>query len=123
MSFIKPAIHTLPYTVSATAPMTSLSIDTLHMSTPDQYGNAAVVSIIDDFSRFIQLYAVKGITADAAARALLTHFGIFGCPETLRSDNGTEFVNDTITALLTHLGTEHALTIAHSKEENGIIER
>ena len=38
-------------------------------------------------------------------------------------DNGTEFINETISEVITLLGTSQAAILAHSKEENAIVER
>lgn len=49
--------------------------------------------------------------------------GRYGNPSQILSDNGTQFVNETIAELLKLVGTEHILTMAYSKEENAIVER
>ena len=38
-------------------------------------------------------------------------------------DNGTEFINETISEVIKLLGTSQAAILAHSKEENAIVER
>jgi hypothetical protein len=82
-----------------------------------------ILVIIDCFSRWIELYACDNATAQEAARCLLEHFGRYGAPAQILSDNGSHFVNETIKEFLTHVGTEHRLTVAYSKEENAIVER
>jgi transposase InsO family protein len=54
---------------------------------------------------------------------LLKHFGRFGTPLQLRSDNGPHFVADVIREFLSLRGTQHCLTLAYSKEENASVER
>ena len=39
------------------------------------------------------------------------------------SDAGSQYVNEVISSLLELIGTDHQVTLAHSKQENGIIER
>ena len=51
------------------------------------------------------------------------HFGRFGAPHQLRSDNGPHFIADLIREFLNLLGTQHCLTLAYSKQENSIVER
>jgi transposase InsO family protein len=53
----------------------------------------------------------------------LKHFGRFGTPLQLRSDNGPHFVADVIREFLSLIGTQHCLTLAYSKEENASVER
>jgi hypothetical protein len=54
---------------------------------------------------------------------LLIHFGRYGAPTKLKSDRGTQFVNDIIEEFLPLVGSNHLLTLAYSKEESGIVER
>ena len=58
-----------------------------------------------------------------AAECLLKHFGRFGAPYQLRSDNGPHFIADLIREFLLLIGVKHYLTLAYSKEENAIVER
>ncbi len=116
-------INATPFTLASREPMRSISVDSIGPLTIDEYGNVHILVIIDDFTRFVELYAIRDVTAAHAAEALLSHLGRYGAPDKLRSDRGTQFVNDTITELLKLVGTEHVLTMAESKEENSIVER
>src|SRR6185437_2577067 len=116
-------INTSPFTLASLAPMKSLSIDSIGPLPMDQYGNVHILVAIDDFTRFVELYAIKDVSALQAAKVLLSHIRRYGAPEKLRSDRGSQFVNETIQALLKLIGTEHELTLAESKEENAIVER
>ena len=49
---------------------------------------------------------------------MLKHFGGFGAPCQLRTDN-----NNLIREFLLLIGVKHCLTLAYSKEENAIVER
>jgi hypothetical protein len=71
----------------------------------------------------VELYPVVDVSAKSACLAMLNHAGRYGCPDTLLSDRGSQFVNGIITELLTMLQVSHDLTIAYSKEENSIVER
>jgi hypothetical protein len=66
---------------------------------------------------------VKDTSAKYAAQALLQHMGRYGASSQIRSDRGSQFVNETIKELLHLVGTEHCMTTAYSKEENAIVER
>ena len=57
----------------------------------DDYGNTYVLTIIDTFSRAIGLHAMQNLEARHAARMLVRHIGIFGCPSIIESDRGTHF--------------------------------
>ena len=54
---------------------------------------------------------------------LFQHFGRFGTPAAIHTDRGTAFHNELIAELTQLVGTDHSLSTAYSKEENGIVER
>ena len=123
MSQIKVPIHTKPFTTASHFPMERLNVDTIGPLKEDERGNRYIIAIIDSFTRWIGLYAVRDVTAECAVDALIEHFGIFGCPAQLLSDNGSQFVNELIKEFTKLIGTEHITTMAYSKEENGMVER
>ena len=57
------------------------------------------------------------------ANNLLIHIGTFGCPQIIQMDNGSEFINSTVTEVVRLVGTTSAAILAYSKEENAIVER
>ena len=71
----------------------------------------------------MELYGTADATALSTAECLLQHFGRFGAPRQLRSDNGPHFIADVIKEFLALVGIEQCLTLAYSKEENAIVER
>jgi transposase InsO family protein len=99
--------------------MECLDIDLVGPFPDDGY----VFVIIDTFTRWVELYHTPDATALSAAQSLLKHFGRFGAPLQLRSDNGPHFVADVIREFHLHVGTQHCLTLAYSKEENALVER
>jgi hypothetical protein len=87
----------------------------------DEDGNTCILAIIDCFSRFLGLYPIKSKAANDCANALNIHCGFFGTPCEIMGDDG--FVNKIIQEYLNLLGTEHVIMMAHSHEENSIVER
>ena len=71
----------------------------------------------------MELYATINATAQSTAECLLQHFGRFGSPRQLRSDRGPHFIAEVIEQFLTHVGVEHELTLAYSKEKNATAEQ
>ena len=123
MSVIKTPVHTHPFTTATYEPMERLNIDTIGPLEEDEFGNSYIIVIVDCFTRFIELFAVKDTSANLTANVLLNHFGRFGCPHQLLSDNGSQFVNNIIEELIKLIGTQFITTLAYSKEENAIVER
>jgi transposase InsO family protein len=112
-------IHAHGFSTSTYTPMECFNIDFIGPFPAGGY----VLVIIDTFTRWVELYRTKDASALSAAQCLLKHFGRFGAPLQLRSDNGPHFIAEIIKEFLALVGTQHCLTIAYSKVENAIVER
>ena len=123
LSQIKPSILARPYIVSSYGLMRSLSMDTVGPFPKDDEENEYILVIIDCFSWYINIYPTKTVSAIEATDKLLDHTSIFRTPNEIQSDRGSQFVNELITELFRLIGTNHQLSVAYSKEENGIVER
>ena len=119
MSMLKIPISAHPFTTSTYTPMECLNIDFIGPFPDGGY----ILVIVDTCTRWVELFHTSDATALSAATALLQHFGRFGAPSQLRSDNGPHFIADLIVEFLAMIGIEHCLTLAYSKEENAIVER
>ena len=119
MSMLKIPIHAHGFTTSTYTPMECLNVDFIGPFPDGGY----IFVIIDTFTRWVELFHTDDATALSAAKCLFQHFGRFGSPYQLRSDNGPHFVADLITEFLSLVGVQHCLTLAYSKEENAIVER
>ena len=123
LSAIKQDVKTRPFTLASYSPMSRIAIDTLGPLPETEKGYKYVIVIIDAFSRFVKLYPCQDVTAFSAMQAILEWIGIFGCPEELVSDNGTQFSNELIDNLLELMNTRDLKIHAYSKEENALVER
>ena len=112
-------IHAYCFTTSTYTPMECLNIDFIGPF-PDQ---GYILVIVDTFTRWVELYHTTYATALSAAECLLEHFGRFGPPHQLRSDNGPNFIADVIREFLHLIGVSHTLTLAYSKQESAIVVR
>ena len=115
----KVIANTVPFTNAAYEPMYCLNIDSIGPVKDDKH----ILVIICCFTRFVELFCVNDTTAKEAAKCLLAHFGRYGAPSKLKSDRGSQFVNDIIEEFIPLVGSNHVLTLAYSKEESGIVER
>jgi transposase InsO family protein len=119
MSMIKVPILTHPFTTSRYYPMERLNIDFVGPFPDGGY----VFTVIDTFTRWLELFHSTEATAIKAAEFLFQHFGRFGAPTQLQSDRGSHFVNKVIKEFLPLVGTQHCLTLAYSSQQNAIVER
>jgi hypothetical protein len=104
--------------------MQCISIDTININRPDEYGNEYILVLIDNFSRWVEMYAISDLSAHTAAECILDFVGRFGVPDKIHSDRGTQFVNDIISQMTQLIGTIHTFNIlAYSHEENAMVER
>ena len=78
----------------------------------DENDHQYVLVLIDAFSRWVDLYPTKGVTADETANRIFQHLSRFGTPERILADRGTAFHNELVSELLHMCRAEHELTIA-----------
>jgi hypothetical protein len=104
-------------------PFEELSVDILTLPFPDALGNHYVVTVVDNFSHWVSVYACGNKSAVCAARALLHHIGTFGVPLRIRSDGGGEFINDILLQLRRLMDCEHVVVHPYLHSANGIAER
>lgn len=105
------------------SPFSELSIDVLKLPNPDAYGYQYIAVVVDNFSHWTSLVAMKNKSAFEAARALLQVVGNFGAPLRLRSDGGSEFVNGVISSLTALMGIQQHVVLPYTPTVNGIVER
>lgn len=82
-----------------------------------------IIVIVDNFSRFTDLYPTKSTNAMGAAQALLAFSGRYATPLNFCTDRGKSFANDIVKGLTESLGVNHHFTPAYCKEQNAIVER
>ena len=116
-------INIAPYNVSTYRPMDRINIDTIGPLPEDGDGKRYINVIIDAFSRFIEISAVKDVSAISAAKPLIDFIGRYGCPDEILTDNGTEYCNQLMDQVYSLIDTHHLTILAYSHEENSIVER
>ena len=87
MSMLKIPIHAHGFTTSPYSPMECLNIDFIGPFPDKGY----ILVIVCTFTRWVDLYGTADDTALSTAECLQQHFGRFGAPRQLRSDNGPHF--------------------------------
>lgn len=123
MNALKHVIAATPFTTASYEPMVRVSMDTIGPLPATKEGLQYILVMIDNFTRFVELYATKDTSAQDAAPCVVSFIGRYGVPQELLSDNGTQFKNELIGHVTKALGTTQRFTMPDSKEENAIVER
>ena len=123
MNPLKPFIVSHPFTTAVGVPMDKVSMDTIGPMPSDNSGFKYILVIVDNFSRWVELYPTVTVDAEECADRLHEYVGRFGAPSVMHSDNGTQFVNNVLSAFRKAIGSQQARSQAYSHEENGLVER
>jgi transposase InsO family protein len=111
------------HTTAVEQPFAVLSVDTIGPLPVDSHSNKYIVVIVDSFTRFVELWPCKDVTARAAAEAVLQVVGRYGVPKEVRSDQGSQFTAELVADLLTFLQIEHRFSIPYRPQAMGKVER
>jgi hypothetical protein len=109
--------------IMSSEPYETISIDIAGPYPEDDYKNKYIIAVVDNFTRFTELFARPAQTARAVAECLLDVFGRYGAPKKVRSDQGTQFTSDLIKEFLQLVGSKQLLTVAYHPQANGMVER
>ena len=94
------------------------------VSTKDKLVVKNVLVVVDHFTHYVQAFVTNNHTAFTTARVLYNNFfSVFGFPQRLMSDQGTEFTGDVIAAMCKLLGIEKIRTTPYHPQGNGLAER
>ena len=86
-------------------------------------GKKYCLIVVDVFTGFLMLRALKDQKARTVAAALWEICSIIGPPKVIQSDNGPQFISGTIRALTRLLGVEHRLISEYNPRADGKVER
>uniref|UniRef100_A0A8R1EPP3 RNA-directed DNA polymerase n=2 Tax=Caenorhabditis japonica TaxID=281687 RepID=A0A8R1EPP3_CAEJA len=79
--------------------------------------------VVDAKSKWAEVAIVKSISSVSTVRTLKSIFSTHGYPETLVSDNGTQFVSREFASMCEEYGIEHIRSPAFHPQSNGQAER
>lgn len=79
--------------------------------------------LIDIFSRRVMVLTSRTATTEASLALIRRAILKWGVPETLRSDNGSDFVSHRFKRAMHSLAIEHDITAPFSPEQKGTVER
>jgi hypothetical protein len=109
--------------IMAEGPWSHVQIDcSVHLPESED-GCKVLLVVVDVFSGFMLLYPIQSNTAQAVARKLWDAFTLFGFPRILQSDNGAEFVNNVVKALLKLMKVDERHIAPYNPRCDGKVER
>lgn len=82
-----------------------------------------LLAIIDAFTKFITIKAVRDTKSATAIRVFQEHFSIFGTPSRLITDRGTCFTSAKFKSFIESFNIKHILNAVATPRANGQIER
>jgi hypothetical protein len=109
--------------VNARYPFEHVAIDLGTFSVTSPRGMNFILVVVCVFSRFLLLRPLRSKAAEEVARVLWQIMCDFGTPKIIQSDNGSEFVNSVVRALVQLMGVDHRLVAAYNPRANGVAER
>lgn len=86
-------------------------------------GNTYIFGIIDGFSKFIFVRAVKNTKTKTTVKVFEEIFATFGSPKVIISDQGTSFTSKEFKTFVSSIGAKHVLNAVATPRANGQIER
>jgi len=109
--------------ITAGGPWEHVQFDcSVHLpASPDGY--TAIFHCICVFTGFTILRNVRSTSAETIARKFWKICCVLGLPKVIQSDNGPEFVNDVIRALVKLTGMDHRLISPYNPRADGKVER
>ncbi|XP_033237657.1 uncharacterized protein [Drosophila pseudoobscura] len=96
-----------------------LYVDFLGPYPRSRSGHIGIFIVLDHYSKYVFLKAVKKLTADVVVKYMQQDlFHAFGVPETIVSDNGTQFKSEAFQKLLREYKVSHTLTALYAPQAN-----
>lgn len=100
-------------------PFQRLFVDLIGPYPRSKAGHIGILIVLDHLSKFHWLCPLKKFSSSVIQEFLLKNiFHVYGVPETIVSDNGSQFRANELNAFLTSLGISHVYTAIYSPQSN-----
>lgn len=109
--------------VKVSQPFDTVHLDHVGPFVKSTRGNIYILVLIDAFTRFIYVKAVRNTKSSTSIKVMREYMGIFGVPRRIISDRGTSFTSDSFKSFTTEKGIIHVLNAVATPRANGQVER
>jgi hypothetical protein len=58
----------------------------------DEVGNGNILPVVDNFTKYVELFPVKSMDAETTAQCLISAFARYGNIKRVRGDRGSQFL-------------------------------
>lgn len=113
-------LHPIP---KPSTPFECIHIDHLGPFVRSKTGNTYILGIIDSFSKFIILRAVRNTKSRTSIQVMRDFIGLFGSPKVVISDRGTSFTSAEFKKFMDSHQIKHVKNAVATPRANGQIER
>lgn len=104
-------------------PFHTVHIDHLGPFNKSKKKNCYILVIIDAFTKFVSLSAVKSTKSSESIKVIKQHISYFGTPTRLISDQGSGFTSKKFKKFIESAGIKHILNAVATPRANGQVER
>ena len=118
---IKPApLYPIP---AVSKPFEHLIIDCVGPLPPSKTGSIYLLTVMCQTTRYPAVYPLRTITTRSIVKALSQFIFIFGIPQVIQSDQGSNFTSRMFAEVLRQLKVKHNYASAYHAESQGALER
>ena len=105
-------------------PWERLGIDITGPHPPSSRGNRYILTLIDHFTKWVEVWPIRNQEATTVARVLVDRvFCIHGMPLQILTDRGANFESDLFSEICSRMSIDKVRTTAYKPSTNGNIER
>lgn len=119
----KPTKVKMEITTTSERPFQRIAVDIVGPLPLTEEGNKFIITLQDDLTKFSYAKAIPNHEASTIACKLVTFITLFGIPEAILSDQGSDFTSTVIKELNKLFKIRHVLSTPYHPQTNGALER
>ncbi|CAG4993640.1 unnamed protein product [Colias eurytheme] len=121
--FHKQVKQPMCITSTASSAFEKIFLDTVGPITRDVNGNAYILTLQCELTKYVEAYPIPNKETDTVARAFVDNFILrYGIPQTIATDRGTEFISATMKDVCRLLEVKQIQSTAYHHESIGSLE-